>query len=304
MRPAGIALAMLLLVAPAATAQDIRVIDGDTFEMDGETIRLIGVVGFEPDQSCWGREGYRYTGRVAMDYMRELLSSPPECVSYREDDDGATLAVCRADGDEPLNSAMVRAGLAWSDPADGTPSHQYGIMRLAEARGVGVWSEGVYCLPPWDWSAYDEEVGFPRGIDLIDGDTFRVNGQVIRLWGIDALETGQTCLVNGNETAVLSDFATVWLGYFLGFNYRCDLDDSDQSEVASGRCFVFDDFDIGELLVETGTALADPQIGHPPYIAAQTAAEEAGKGYWRDDVDCVPPWEWREAVFTNSFGNL
>lgn len=188
---------------------------------------------------------------------------------------------------------MVRAGLAWADPALGTQA-SYGTMLLAQAQGAGIWGEGVYCLPPWVWSAACEEFEFSEDISLIDGDTFRINGQVIRLWGIDALDSGQACIVRETETTWPSDLATLSLGFWLQYVSNCEIVEADASGIARGQCSASDGSDIGQALVEAGTALADPKINHPPYLSAQRVAQEAGDGYWGELWDCSPPWEWRE----------
>ncbi|MEM8589790.1 MAG: thermonuclease family protein [Pseudomonadota bacterium] len=291
-RRTSLVLATCLLAAPA-TAQEIRVIDGDTFEMDGEVIRLSGLAGFEPDQSCWGMEGHRFNGQTAMDHLRELLASRPDCVVIREGDDGIPEANCYGEGGLDLGLEMARDGLAWADPADGTYG-LHGTVLLAEARGKGIWGEGVYCLPPWIWSAYGENFDFSEDINLIDGDTFRMNCQVIRLWGIDALNSGQTCMVRGTETTWPSDLATLSLGFWLQHLSSCETIEADEVGIAVGRCVASDGSDIGQALVELGAALVDPEINHPPYLAAQLVAQEAGDGYWGERWNCSPPWEWRE----------
>jgi len=39
-------------------------------------------------------------------------------------------------------------------------------------------------------------------VEVVDGDTIRVDGQCVRLWGYDAPERLQTCRVNGVERAI------------------------------------------------------------------------------------------------------
>jgi hypothetical protein len=37
------------------------------------------------------------------------------------------------------------------------------------------------------------------GVEIVDGDTLRVDGERVRAWGFDAPEKRQKCLINGHE---------------------------------------------------------------------------------------------------------
>jgi endonuclease YncB( thermonuclease family) len=56
---------LLLVIATAASAQTVRVIDGDSLEVAGEDIRLIGIDAPEGSQMCQrnGRRGAAVTTR-------------------------------------------------------------------------------------------------------------------------------------------------------------------------------------------------------------------------------------------------
>src|SRR5262245_14221218 len=103
-----------LLLAPAARALDVEVADGDTFTMDGQTIRLWGIEAPELNQEC--RRGGKpwYPGPESAAALKELLSKVTElrCSTYDVDRQGRSVATCLANG-EDIGTKLVRAGRAF-----------------------------------------------------------------------------------------------------------------------------------------------------------------------------------------------
>jgi len=126
---------------------------------------------------------------------------------------------------------------------------------------------------------------------IVDGDTIEIGGRTLRLHGIDAPETGQTCERSGGiydcgqeagwalaerfehhwascaTTGLLGDLPTVicHLGGAHGINVNAHM-------------------------VRRGWALADPQTGQE-FVADEAAARTARAGLWAGHF--LPPWEWR-----------
>ncbi len=93
-------------------------------------------------------------------------------------------------------------------------------------------------------------------IRVVDGDTFAVAGQTIRIFGIDAPETDQMC--GGSGTPMWGCGA--WVSgevraRFGGRRARCETVDVDRYQRIVARCYV-DGADVGKSLVAEGLAFA------------------------------------------------
>lgn len=146
--------AVAMIVATPSKAAPVRVIDGDTIEMDAITYRINGIDAPEQAQKC----GAWRCGAAATDRMAELVAAGDvTCDSHGEDGYGRTIATCFADGRD-LGAQLVGEGLAW---AFIRYSDEY-VAEEQEARAAarGVW--GHPSQPPWEfraarWSAAEEE---------------------------------------------------------------------------------------------------------------------------------------------------
>ncbi len=136
--------------------------------------------------------------------------------------------------------------------------------------------------------AHAEIVGKAR---VIDGDTLEIAGQRIRLHGIDAPESEQTCWAGATEWACGRE-ATFALAYETGMHWvTCRAKGGGGGGGAAYVCTV-GHRDLGARMVGAGWALA---VGGDAaaYAGEETAARSARRGIWRGEF--VPPWEWRKA---------
>ena len=92
-----------------------RVVDGDSLEMGGLKVRLVGIDAPELNQQCQGNEGNYACGRRARSHLQSLIigQSSVECRSEGEDKYQRMLAECFTDG-LSVNAQMVRDGWAVS----------------------------------------------------------------------------------------------------------------------------------------------------------------------------------------------
>lgn len=126
-----------------------RVIDGDTFDMNGIRVRMQGIDALEHDQSC-NRPGGRFgCGAAAKDALVALIGGDTvTCVPDGSTTHGRTVAVCsvRRDGALlDLNAAMVRSGLAFDCPrySEGRYAREEAEARAEKA---GAWA-GRFTYP-------------------------------------------------------------------------------------------------------------------------------------------------------------
>ena len=132
-----------------------------------------------------------------------------------------------------------------------------------------------------------EITGAPR---VIDGDTIDVAGQRIRLHGIDAPESRQSCRRGGVPWLCGAEASKALRGLVRGESFRCDPRDVDRYDRivvvchAGGR-------DLNEAMVARGWALAYRRYS-TDYVGVEAIAQAAGAGLWSGAF--VPPWDWRK----------
>ncbi len=129
------------------SANTLRVIDGDTFVLDGQVIRVHGIDAPERGQRCRSGAGRWDCGAAATDYLLSLLSEHPvRCDALGEDGYDRKIARCYA-GSIDVGGALVEQGLAW---AFVRYSNDYvAAERRAAHRARGIW--GAQNETPWDF---------------------------------------------------------------------------------------------------------------------------------------------------------
>ncbi len=122
-------------VTPEATmAGRLRLSDGDSLELDGVRVRLIGIDAPESDQTCVLAGQSHPCGREAREHLLHLVAGRDVACSWSgEDKYGRRLGRCRA-GDTDLNAAMVRSG--WAVAYGGYEAEEVD----ARAHRRGLWS--------------------------------------------------------------------------------------------------------------------------------------------------------------------
>jgi endonuclease YncB( thermonuclease family) len=125
---------------------------------------------------------------------------------------------------------------------------------------------------------------------VIDGDTIEIHNERIRLWGIDAVETGQLCQVNGKSWRCGRDAAFALDGFLNNVTVECSPKDRDRYGRTVATCTARE-IDVGRWLVLQGWALDYTRYSNGEYADAQIAAKAAKRGLWAGEF--MPPWEWR-----------
>jgi endonuclease YncB( thermonuclease family) len=125
---------------------------------------------------------------------------------------------------------------------------------------------------------------------VIDGDTIDISGSRIRLQGIDAPETGQTCTDAFKRAWPCGRAATRELiDHIAGRQLRCESSGLDRYRRVLAVCALPDGSDLNAWMVRQGWALA---YGYSSFYRSEEAEAHAAKrGIWAGSF--MPPWEWR-----------
>jgi len=148
------------------------------------------------------------------------------------------------------------------------------IAKLAIALSVLIWAQ----------HAAAEEM------QVIDGDTIKIENVTYRLHGIDAPEYGQKCAkFSGGKWACGKDSTAFLKSMTEGKTVNCDAMDVDDYGRVIAVCKV-NGFDINAEMVLTGMAWAYTKYSND-YVIEQDAAKQSKVGVWQANTQS--PWEYR-----------
>lgn len=131
---------------------------------------------------------------------------------------------------------------------------------------------------------------------VIDGDTLEVGGKRLRLHGIDAPESLQSCERAG-KSYHCGQAATKALSDKISHQpLSCKQLDVDRYKRIVAVCFL-GEIDVNQWMVSQGWALAYRKYSKD-YINSEQAARLAKAGMWAGQF--VEPWKWRRGERLNS----
>lgn len=188
------------------------------------------------------------------------------------------------------------------------PSHAYTLVAVTLSAGIGL-TTGAYLLARPSYDTLNR---------VVDGDTLEVNGQRVRLWGIDAPELAQTCPgaygepapavrdINGHDVAYwrCGKAAKEYLESFFKLQTRLQckpVEDwvrkttKDPYGRTVARCDVVSSHgqrhDIGLSMVAAGYAIDAPRYSQGHYAQAMQHARDGRLGIWAGGF--TSPQQWR-----------
>jgi endonuclease YncB( thermonuclease family) len=128
---------------------------------------------------------------------------------------------------------------------------------------------------------------------VIDGDTIEIRGERIRLNGIDAPESAQTCLDGKGKEYRCGTKAAAALEQLLKASSptRCDFVERDRYGRFVGDCYRADGSSVQAPFVRSGWALDWPRYSGGKFSREQEAARRERLGIWAGEFQV--PWEWR-----------
>ncbi len=101
--------------AAVVLPEDVRVIDGDTLALRGETIRIsnIDVPEAMPRSRCWAEARFAREATFALELaVANWAVMPPVITTSGKDQYGRTLATLSSPGGEDVGEELVKSGLA------------------------------------------------------------------------------------------------------------------------------------------------------------------------------------------------
>ena len=129
-------------------------------------------------------------------------------------------------------------------------------------------------------------------VGVTDGDTLKIDGERVRLWGVDAPEMRQQCTRAGKPFDCGREARMALARLVAGRTVSCTAVDVDRYKRTVARCTAAG-ADIGGEMVRIGWALDYRQYSHGYYGPQEDRARRAGLGLWGDSVSFTNPWEWR-----------
>ena len=148
MKKLSIYVFLLLMLCSNVFADNLRIIDGDTIELNGEKIRFSGIDTPEPKQICTLDNIEIFCGNLASIVLKEKIGN--EIVSCEREPEkdffGRTLGECFIN-DESLSKFLVRNGYAF---AFVKYSKKYvEDEKYAKENNLGLWAMEFEF--PWDF---------------------------------------------------------------------------------------------------------------------------------------------------------
>ncbi len=123
----------------------------------------------------------------------------------------------------------------------------------------------------------------------LDGDTLLLQGERLRLDGVDAPDLEQRCWRGSRLYDCGAVARTALLDLMAGAEVICRPLGPGPGETTLARCTA-DGYDLSEGMAYTGWAMT-LDLAPPRYRAVEVGAREAGRGLWRGRF--VAPWAWR-----------
>ena len=163
----------------------------------------------------------------------------------------------------------------------GAPTHQPTVAGYDDVARPEVI---IHAPPPSD---VDGSATSGRSVHVIDGDGLEIDGQRIRLHGVDAFEYDQQCggsSCGAAARAALSDLVR-------GRAVECRPVDVDRYGRTVARCYA-DGQDLGAAMVRDGMALAYRRYGQD-YVDEEASAQRAQAGAWSGEFQ--NPEDWRRS---------
>lgn len=124
---------------------------------------------------------------------------------------------------------------------------------------------------------------------IIDGDTIHIKSNKIRLHGIDAPETKQTCKINNQDWYCGKQSTRELKNLINNQKVECNVNDVDRYNRYVAICFV-NEININQWMVKNGWAIAYRYYSKD-YIVEEKYANDNKLGIWKSEF--IEPYAYR-----------
>lgn len=164
----------------------------------------------------------------------------------------------------------------------------FSLMMILAVLAASIWLEYH-----WRGSGEKAPVVMSDGtVKAVDGDSFHLGAQEVRLYAIDAPEAQQNCQDAKGKTYPCGKEAAKVLNAMLKEDgLKCEETARDRFGRMVARCSTLTTADIGEAMVHKGWAVALTFTKKTEYADAERRASEAGRGIWQGEF--MRPSDWR-----------
>lgn len=142
-------LVLLFLQTEFIVAKYVKVVDGDSLEIDGRRVRLIDIDAPEYKQYCFDANGEKYyCGKISRKYLEDILKKANYdvyCDVQGIDTYKRELAECFVEG-KNINLLMIRAG--WAVAYRAEKKEYWDAEKKARKQKKGVW-QGKFLRPEY-----------------------------------------------------------------------------------------------------------------------------------------------------------
>lgn len=282
---------------------------GDVVQVGGVLIvqnRLVHLTGVlapreEPDCRTYAGVVIHCTLASAAKLAELTAGKTIRCQVKRRGNDDRNWGVCRATGsgappgdklEDTINGQLLISGWALADDSHGR--EWLALADRARNAEVGLWTGTV--VP------HEARAGTLFGItEINDGRTLEINESRMLLYGIDAPDLAQECILNGvaYQCGLRAYLQLIDLTAGVG-RVTCYASKIEGDDRAYGKCgfptpngadIRPDVPSFNERMVLSGWAVADRRFTQD-YVAAEEEARKAKRGLWAGEF--VNPSEWRD----------
>jgi len=124
----------------------------------------------------------------------------------------------------------------------------------------------------------------------VDADTLEFGFKRIDLWGADAMNRFQKCMVNGQSTACGAEAWQVTTNLLVATPIACEVRGKNRYHRNMAVCRNANGVDIGQSLITRGMAVARPDQ-MPEYVLIEDRAKQGKTGIWAGQF--IDPLKWR-----------